>query len=306
MSSVTLTRRHVVAGLGAAGIGAAFPTGAAGLVSAALDLQVGDIAVTTLSDGHFDVPVGFFANVGPEMLEGLGETIRIGANVWVVRSNGRIVLIDAGSGAALAQMFPETGKLANRLAAEGIAPDQVADVVLTHMHADHIGGLVTDGAPTFPNAQVHLAEAEWVFWTDTGLLTRAPDDQKPLIQLIQALAQPLADRVVLHTGEADLGDGLTLLPAPGHTPGHLAVRLASGDTQFLVLADALIAGALQFAHPAVAYALDGDPTQAAATRRALFDQLAADRIVFAATHLAFPGAGMVERRGAGYAFVALD
>lgn len=270
---------------------------------AALDLRLGALSVYALSDGVIDVPSAYFSAPPPT------DTTRLGANVWLVRGGGKLRLIDAGSGTALHARFPETGRLSARLRALGIGAEEITDVIVTHMHADHIGGLTEDlGAgrtPVFANAEIHLSAVEWGFWTDPALLAGADEATRPMIEMIQSLSTPLGDRIRLHEGPADLGGGLNLEPAPGHTPGHLAIRIADGPDQCLILADAAIAEP-QLAAPDVRYALEVDPAQAAATRRRLLDAAATDGVPVAATHLAFPGVGRVERVGEGYRISPLD
>lgn len=271
------------------------------------EFHVGEIAVTTLSDGHLDLPLAYFPQARADTPAGdpvdPDASLRVGANVWMVTAGKRRILVDAGSGTALLQRFPQTGRLAPLLADAGIAAGDITDIVLTYMHPDHVGGLVTDGGPAFPGAQIHVANAEWTFWTDPALAGRTPDARKPVVGLVQAIAGIIRPQVTRHEGTADLGEGICLLPAPGHTPGHTALRLSSGGAQFLILGDAIVSGALQFDHPDLHYALDEDPHMAAATRRGLFDMLAADGIPFAATHLEHPGAGRVTRHGDAYRFL---
>jgi len=112
----------------------------------------------------------------------------------------------------------------------------------------------------------------------------------------------LSERLVLHEGEVDLGDGITLLPLPGHTPGHMGVRLADGGDSLTLIGDAVIAQDIQFATPRVSYLLDVAPEAAVATRVALLEQLAESGDLFAATHLSFPGVGRVRRAANGFAY----
>lgn len=267
--------------------------------TASCDIALGDMRATVLSDGHLDVPSDYFTEPDGS------QTTRLGSNVWVLRGGGRVWLVDGGSGEALRARFAETGRLVSRLAEIGVRPGDVTDVVLSHMHADHIGGLSARGAPVFPRAVLHASVAEWRFWTDPALLSGAPDAQKPMIQMIQALAAPLQDRLRLHSGAADLGAGVALEPAPGHTPGHLAVRVSGGGAQLLLAADVALAD-IQLRRPEVGYALEVDPATAAATRRRVLDMAAADGLLFAATHLPFPGVAMIERHGEGFAASALS
>ncbi|WP_170334543.1 MBL fold metallo-hydrolase [Ruegeria arenilitoris] len=304
MKTPELTRRTFsTALLGAATI--------AGLPKAAFaaeiaTLKIGATTVSMLSDGHFEIPSAFFQGANGAAMALAGDPIDIGATVWLVRDGERTILVDTGSGAALSEMFPTVGKLDALLAAEGIEKDTITDIILTHMHADHIGGLMGPDAGGFRNATIHVAEAEWTFWTNPDLPAAAPDADKPMIDLLQSIAGPLADRIKTYASEADLGGGITLVPLVGHTPGHSGVRiLADNGEELFIVGDAIISEALQFANPTVRYALDSDPEQAIATRTELLGQLADDQTIFSATHLSYPGTGRVTRSGDGFVFVPL-
>ena len=304
MKTLRLSRRAFSTALLGTAASAAFPPVAfAGEVAS---LNVGTNTVSMLADGHFSLPSAFFQGADEEALAAAGDPIDVGATAWLVRNGDRVILVDTGSGQALSGMFPTVGKLDALLAAEGIEKTAITDIILTHMHADHIGGLLGPDAGGFANAKIHVAEAEWAFWTNPALPANAPDADKPMIELLQSIAAPLADRVMTYVGEADLGGGVTLVPLPGHTAGHSGVRIAADDGEALfIVGDAIISEALQFADPSVSYALDSDPARAIATRTMLLNQLVDSETVFSATHLSYPGTGRVVRAGEGFAFVPL-
>lgn len=260
------------------------------------------LTVNTRSDGFLEIPAAMFSNLEPADLALLSPRTRFGANTWRIETGARTLLVDAGSGRALQDRFPSSGNLNWQADTKQSERDAVTDIIITHMHADHIGGLSAEGTCLFPNARLHLQATEWRFWTDEGLLAKMPEARRPMVQMIQTLAAPLAAQIVLHEGEADLGAGITLLPAPGHTPGHQIVHLSDGPHEALLLADAVVSGAVQFQCPEIEYALDIDPKQAAATRRDLFDRIAADGIPFAATHLDTQAFGTLDRQPQGYRF----
>jgi len=272
------------------------------ITHATTGLTFGSLSVTPLSDGYLNIPAAYFPDLNPADREKVSPATRFGANTWLIETSGRKILVDTGSGTALRDHFPATGTLGWQAPEKTAERAAITDIVITHMHADHIGGLSHDGISLFPNAEIHVQENEWDFWTDAGLLSRLPEDRRPLAALIQALAKPIRDQVNRHSGEAGLGDGLTLLPAPGHTPGHQIVHLSSGGKEALLLADAVVSDVLQFADPDIRYALDTDPGLAAETRKSLFGRIAADGIPFAATHLNTTGFGHLTRRGSGYLF----
>lgn len=259
-------------------------------------LNIGDIEVTTYDDGHFVLPAEYFTNV-PNTRQ-LDDQIKIHANLWTVRSGDQFILVDTGSADVLKERFPKTGQAWSDL--RSVTP---TDVVLTHMHADHLGGFV-DGTE-FPDARIHVSQAEWSFWTNPDLPTTVPADLKPMVMKIQSIAESIAERVVLHDSESQLAPGIHLTPLPGHTPGHSGLRIHSGGDELLIIGDAIISEELQFTHPDISYALDSDAEQAAATRRSLLSDAADRGTIVAATHFAFPGMGRAEPDQETYRFRAL-
>lgn len=301
MPSTQLSRRSLTAGLCGAGLisGVGFAAGRA-------DAKAGAIRINALSDGHFDLPPTAFSEqetgspAALRALSALGASVRVGANVWLLQTPTRLILVDTGSGATLRAKYPHTGRLTEALVATGTDPGTITDIVITHMHADHIGGLMRDSQRAFPGAQLHVAESEWAYWTAPERPSQVPAGLKPLAQLIQGIAGTLTYERTLHAGEVDLGEGVWLVPAPGHTPGHTAVRVERDGRQVLLLGDAFISDAVQFAHPDVTYGLDSDPQGAAATRRRMFEQIAADGIGLAATHLNTQALIGLSRQGSGF------
>ncbi|WP_068115917.1 MBL fold metallo-hydrolase [Tropicimonas marinistellae] len=261
-------------------------------------LEFGAFELTILNDGHFDLPTGYFTNIPQDVADALADTITIGANLWFIRSGDRRILVDTGSADALKQMFPDTG-----LAWGDIKKENPTDIVLTHMHADHLGGLAD--ARAFPGCRIHVARTEWEFWTQDGLADAVPEDIRAMVQMIQQVASGFADRVVLHDGESEIAPDVVLLDLPGHTPGHSGLRLQSGEETLLIIGDAIVSEDLQFAQPEVSYALDSNKDQAVTTRRALLQDCVEKNCTIAATHFAFPGVGKVVAEGAEFRFVPM-
>ncbi len=269
-------------------------------------IAVGDVVVTTINDGFFDLPPGAFPNAKPDEILALTRRaflpdgkLRLAVNAFVIGQGDQLTLIDSGA----AGFGPSVGRVAGNLVAAGFDPAAIKTVLITHLHADHVNGLLTtDGTAAFPNAEIVASKIDFAFWTDGAAESKAPDGMKPFFAAAKAAMAPYAGKVrLIESGM--VAPGIEAIPLVGHTPGHTGYRVSSGDQQMLMWADIVHATALQFARPEFAIAFDVDPAQAVATRKRVLDMVATDRILVAGSHLEFPGVGYVERRGDAYAFV---
>jgi glyoxylase-like metal-dependent hydrolase (beta-lactamase superfamily II) len=269
--------------------------------------RVGDITVTALNDGHQDVAMATVRGISPEeaaaMLHAAFRPVprRTTVNGFLIRTPGRVVLVDTGCGPAR----PTVGRLAGNLAAAGVTPEQVDAVLLTHLHPDHWGGLKdAEGRAIYPRAEILLHEDEYAYWHDDAAMAREPDPAKQALffQGARAHLAPYRGRITQFRG-GELVPGLTALPLPGHTPGHTGVMVASGADSLLIWADIVHVQELQVPRPEVVMMVDVDPAAAVATRRALFDRVAAERLAVAGMHLHFPGLAHLGREGEGYRLV---
>ncbi len=265
---------------------------------------VGEISCRIVSDGHFAYPPDFlFANVDPTELDAaLSVRLDEDGNVstpyrcLVLQTPRATVLVDTGLGRAAAVLGAPAGHLLTALATAGLFPDDIDVVVISHAHPDHIGGLLFNGELTFPAARHVMSRIEWEFWTSDDTLAELPE---MLAAPARALLPPLAksDVLDLADGETDIVNGIRLIPAPGHTPGHCVVEVASASSSLTFLADAVI-DELQFRNPSWVSAVDVSAEQTVHTRARLLDQAAADGSVVLAYHMA--GAGHVERSSGAY------
>lgn len=188
------------------------------------------------------------------------------------------------------------------LQALDIGPGSVDRVVISHFHGDHIGGLSTDGAPTFPNASVHIGAAELDFLDGfDGESREAGEANENVAQALAKLA-PVRDRLQTFTGGDTLAPGLEAIEAFGHTPGHMAFLLSSGDGRLMIASDAVTHPVAFFEHPEWLFGFDMEPEPTVATRRALLARAAEERLPLFASHLPFPGVGRVSRDGAGFRY----
>lgn len=274
---------------------------------AATNFTVGNASVTALSDGHFNMPPEMFLGTPQALRDRLGEPVQIAANTYAYRAGGRVFLFDAGAGLSpfITEAFPTASRLPEDLQAAGISPLGVTDIVITHMHPDHVGGLVVNGVPAFPNALIHIADSEWDFWNAEDFAMTGPDGMRAMIANVQETSRIIEPNIALHGGEMELGEGVSVFAAPGHTPGHTVIRLDGGAEKLLIIGDAVVHEDVHFENPNFGWALDVDGDLAVRTRRALLDQAVTEHALIAAAHVSRPGLGRVERRRDGYRFIAL-
>ncbi len=304
--TVTLSRRQA---LGAAAAlpfaAAATPTLAGGHAAAApmalaRSFTLGDFTVTALLDGTSpnDAPQSIFGmNVSEEEFAEVSAANFIPADSTqffftptVVSTGAETVLFDTGLG---------QGGIVAALAQAGLTPADIDIVVITHMHPDHIGGMMTDGAPTFPNARYVTAAAEYDFWAAMEAGNRVGD-------MVASLVTPMAEQMTFVDDGGSVVSGITAVMAAGHTPGHTVYRLESGGQQLMLIGDLANHYVWSLAYPEWEVRFDMDKEAAAASRRTVLGMLAADRIPMIGYHMPFPAAGYVETRGDGFRYVPVS
>ena len=266
--------------------------------------KVGDVECVAVSDGTFSYPIGWlFSNVPAEQVEStLRErelpTTHVDSpyTCLLVKTGKHKVLIDTGADG----LAPTTGNLLRNLAVEGISTEEITDVVLTHGHPDHIGGVLDpSGRPAFPTARYLMSRTEWDFWNDpTALHDAAMDDhmKQMLVGCARKNLPPIKECIELFDGEKEIVPGIDALPAPGHTPGHIALLISSANAQLLHISDSVL-NPLHMENPDWRSLFDLDSECAANTRRGLLDRAAADKVSVLAYHFPFPGMGRVESKG---------
>jgi glyoxylase-like metal-dependent hydrolase (beta-lactamase superfamily II) len=204
---------------------------------------------------------------------------------------------------------PGAGKLLAALQAEGIAPETIDLVLLTHLHPDHVGGAVDDaGVPTFANARYLVGRAEYAFWWGEPSLDELPFPPERN-QFLRHVGKEILVALQGRIEQVDAGDtiapGITVVDAPGHTPGHLAVELASGEERALHIVDAAAEPSLHLGHPDWFLLPDLWPVRALQTRRALLDRAANEDLLVLTAHFPFPGVGRVAADGDGWEWLAV-
>ncbi len=311
-----LTRREVIHGAAAAG---AVMCGTSILTKPALAdtarevgtyrYAIGDITCTALYDGIWkkDHAEDFIRNASIEDTKGAltkgglsDRFVTIEFSATLIETGGRKVLIDPGTGG---QWTPTAGVMLDNMARAGFAPKDIDTVLISHFHPDHIFGLMEKhtNKQIYPDAEIIVPEAEYAFWTDPGVFAKLPKDWHGLAKGIQATF-PKWENVRRVASDSDVAPGIRSLSAPGHTPGHTAYHVSSGDTQLIVAGDVAITPALFVANPGWQVVFDADPALAEKTRRRIFDQIVADQTVVSGYHFGFPNAGKLLKDGKGYTF----
>lgn len=269
---------------------------------------VGSLWCTVLSDGYYAYPPAwFFPGVPPAELTAALDSRRLPHEriltpytCLLIETGRHVALVDTGAGTA----FPTTGAIEARLEMAGVRPRDIDAVVLTHAHPDHLGGSVDGrGKPRFPNAIHYVAGNERDFWTSIhpnldGLCV--PQEIRCWLEYsARRSLEALRHHLEPVENAMEILPGVHLLPAPGHTPGHLALLLDSGGQQLLNLGDAA-SHPLHLQHPDWQNGFDLDPAQATATRRALLERAVSEQMHVMAFHFPFPSIGRVERSNAAW------
>lgn len=284
-------RRSLIAAaalLASLGVARAQPTPAA---PGATALRVGALQLWALRDADFSPPNDgktFGVDVGPaavaQVLRAAGkptDKVTVAVDALLVKAPGRVILLDTGLGPSA------RGAVMGSLAQAGVSPDQVTDVLITHTHGDHVGGLATaDGRSAFPKAVIRMSQREWAY------MQGQPGAQK--------LAAVIKPQVRTFEPGAEVAPGIAAVAFDGHTPGHVGYEVVSGQARLLDIGDVAHSSLVSLQKPDWAMGFDSDKAVGRATRRAELTRLSQTHELIFAPHFPYPGVGRVERDGDGF------
>lgn len=267
-------------------------------------VQLGEFEVTALSDGTLDLPVDkLLQQPAPNTLRALqhaylGVPLETSVNAYLINTGSKIVLVDTGT----AGLFgPTAGRVLANLKASGYSPEQVDEVVITHMHGDHIGG-----AGAFPNAMLRLDKRDADFWLAPEQVAKS-DGAKAIAAVVKAYAD--TGRFKPFDGSAggvEIVPGVKAFPAYGHTPGHSNYVAESKGQKMMFWGDLMHVAAVQFKEPEVTIQFDSDPKAAAPAREKAYAAAAKEGYYVAVAHVSFPGIGRLRADGKGYDWLPVN
>ena len=312
--NLALTAALAVTAMGMGAVGAAHA--AAPMVKTSAPgyyrMMLGDFEVTALSDGTVNLPVDkLLTNTTPAKVNKAltkayqSAPLETSVNGYLINTGSKLVLIDTGA----AKLFgPTLGDLAANLKAAGYQPEQVDEVYITHMHPDHVGGLMDGDKLAFPNATIRADKHDADFWLSQANLDKAPADSKGFFQGAMASLNPYvkANRFSAFDGNTDLIPGIKAMASHGHTAGHSTYVVESKGQKLVLWGDLIHVAAVQFDDPSVTIAFDSESKAAAVQRKAAYADAAKGGYIVGAAHLAFPGLGRVRANGKAYTWVPLN
>jgi glyoxylase-like metal-dependent hydrolase (beta-lactamase superfamily II) len=275
-------------------------------------MMLGDFEVTALSDGTAAMPLA-------KLLTGIKEADaekalarnfmkspdELSVNAYLINTGSKLVLIDTGA----AKLFgPTLGNMAANLKAAGYQPEQVDEIYITHLHADHVGGLMAGDTLVFPNAVVRADKADADFWLSQANLDKAPADQKDFFKGAMASLNPYikAGKFKAIEGDGELVPGVRAMATHGHTPGHNIYLVESKGQKLMLWGDLMHVAAVQFDKPEVTIQFDTDSKAARAQRLKVFAMAAKEGYIVGAAHVSYPGLGHLRAEGKGYVWVPVN
>ncbi|MGM0833358.1 MAG: MBL fold metallo-hydrolase [Pseudomonadota bacterium] len=277
-------------------------------------MMVGEYEVTALYDGHTTLDTSLLKGMEQDDILRHLDALFIDAdsgmqtavNAFLIHTGENLVLVDAGSAACFG---PTLGQVEQNLRASGYTPEDVDTVLMTHLHPDHVCGLVDDnGDAIYTNAELRASQDDADFWLDEESTQALPEADRAFFIMAQEAVAPYqdADRFNPFTPGDELLMGVVAQDTHGHTAGHASFMLNSDDDAMLVWGDVVHSYGVQFADPSVAIEFDTDPEQAIRTRETVLESAAEDKHWVAGAHMPFPGIGHVVKGEDGYRWVPIE
>ena len=275
--------------------------------------NLGSFQLTALYDGVWYVPIDekFVRNASSAAVNDAltaaflpAKILPVSFTALLVNTGAKLVLIDTGTAGQIADT---AGSLLDNVKAAGIDPKAVDTILISHFHPDHIDGIKTkDGAKIFPNAEIAVPEPEWDFWMDDVSMSKSEGVVKRYFLNARRIFKDIAGEVRRFRPGSEVAPGIESVAAFGHTPGHTAFAIHSGNRSILAMSDTVRNPYLFARHPDWQPAFDMDGPQAVATRRRMLDRVAADRMLIEAYHFPFPACGHIAKTASGYEFVPAE
>ena len=267
------------------------------------EYSVGKATVWAIADSKGDRDASVFPGADPDVISQYMPSGKCPSAImtFLVKVESEIILIDTGLGASAGE---RASQLLEGLNSIGVTTEEITKILITHMHGDHIGGLVKDGKKVFPSARVLSSSKERDFWLGEKSAELFPN-YKSGIEMAQGIFELYGDAYETFEFDAEVAAGIRAIDARGHTPGHTLFMLESEGERLLFWADLTHAAALQFPRPDISASYDMNPEEAAAVRARYMEIAAVGKIPIAGIHLPFPGVGMVEKNAeGGYVYIS--
>jgi glyoxylase-like metal-dependent hydrolase (beta-lactamase superfamily II) len=270
-------------------------------------LKLGDFEVTALLDGYFTLDPSWI--LAPEPIKEVAfrqshlhyGPLKLQTTAFLLDTGTRRILIDAGTGRAYGATL---GQLPESLRLTAASAAQITDIAITHMHPDHIGGLLLDdGSARYPSATLWISKAEIDYWANPEKARHADPEARPFFEVAQAVLRAYDGRLRNPSFGQEIAPGLTALEATGHTAGHMVYLATSRHESLMFLGDLFVFGPAQLADPKIGMRFDGNKTLAAGTRQRMLQRLARESLQVAVAHEPFPGFGYIRGRGRGFEFI---
>lgn len=267
--------------------------------------KIGNGTISLLSESQQKANPGILIGATEAMLKEYAPdgTVPNAMNAFLLQISGKNILFDTGMGR----------KLFENLETLGVPAEKIDIVIITHMHGDHIGGMLKGDAKAFPNAEVYLPQGEHDYWTDREIINQLPENRRGSFLSAIKVIETYKDKLHLFVpdrlgGKANpILKGIQGIAAYGHTPGHTVFLVEAGDEKLLVWGDVTHAMAIQMPHPEIAVTYDVNPQDAIRARKEILEYVEKHQIPVAGMHIAFPGMGEIKKgETIGYRFIPFN